>query len=152
VAFREWISENRGLASAVIGGVVVLLVILIAWQLEGGRPPKHINLQAYYSADDGRTWFSDQAGRTTPFDHDGKQAVACFVFKCDTSGPFVGYLEKDNEAALSTPQPPGSSFSGVLVKRPGAKDWALSYLPEGARIRDIHCPNGSDQKPQPVLP
>lgn len=108
------------------------------------------SIKVYYTVDDGRTWFADDSGKPLPFDHNGQMAVRCFVFKCSTSAPFVGYLE-----TLTKASDPSSVSSGaaVLVKKPGARDWAPIYSRDGLEITgDIRCPDGSGERPQPVSP
>jgi hypothetical protein len=39
--------------------------------------------KAFYTVDDGRTWFLDSIYRTPPFEHDGKIAVRAMVYSYD---------------------------------------------------------------------
>ena len=157
MGLREEINKKPGLTAGIVGGIVVLLLLFMYWEMAGGHPRAEGPGKAYYTADDGKTWFADDPGKITPFDHNGAQAVDCFVFKCSGSGPFAGYLEtltRDAHDAMLNPKgaPPGTSFGGTLVKKPGDKDWVLSTTPQGQRILNVQCPDGSGEKPQPVLP
>jgi hypothetical protein len=162
LGLREQINKKRGLASGMVGGVTFLLVIFVFWQLFGSRrPPAHPLVKMYYTADDGRTWFADDFDKVAPFDHDGSPAVHCFVFKCSSSAPFAGYLQEYTQAlhdqltgltkvdAQHTSLDPSGE---ILVKKPGGKNWVLSYSPQGIKIMDVHCPGGSAERPEPVFP
>ena len=35
----------------------------------------------YFSDDDGKTYFQDDASKIAPFDHNGKQAVSAYLFR-----------------------------------------------------------------------
>jgi phosphatidylserine/phosphatidylglycerophosphate/cardiolipin synthase-like enzyme len=51
----------------------------------------------FYSDDDGQTWFIDSVYKTTPFDHDGKQAVRAVIYSYDHgSKRFCAYLMRHN--------------------------------------------------------
>lgn len=162
LGLREQINNKPGITRGAVGGAVVLLAAFIVWQLIGGhRAITHPSVQMFYTSDDGRTWFADDYNKVPPFDHDGAPAVRCAVFKCSATGPFAGYLLEmtpamhDQLTGLVKPdaQHPGLSPSGeTLVKKPGGKNWVLSYTSEGVNIMNVHCPGGSSEKPQPVFP
>jgi hypothetical protein len=160
LGLREEINKKPGIAAGIVGGVIVLLVIFVIWQLFGGGPPSgHQSIKIYFTADDGRTWFVDDSDKVPPFDHGGAPAVRCFVFKSSSSAPFVGYLQEFTPAmhdqltgvagAHGMPLDPSGE---ILVKKPGEKKWVPSYSPQGVKIMDVHAPDGSAEKPQPVYP
>jgi hypothetical protein len=160
---REQINQKSGIALWAIGGVVLLLVCFVGWEFFGSRPSTHPPIgKCFYTSDDGRTWFADTADKIPPFDHDGAKAVVCLVFKCADSAPFAGYLRSSTQefhdqkvgiTRIDSAHLPLDPFANVLVKRPGDKNWVPSYTPEGTKIiNDIPCPNGSADRPQPVLP
>jgi hypothetical protein len=158
VGFREQINKKPALAGGMFGAAILVLVIFMLWQLSGDRSTATVKVKMYYSSDDGHTWFADDGDKIPPFDHGGAPAVRCYVFQCGASQPFAGYLEKytpemhDQLAGLARSKGPMIPESGALVKKPGGKDWVLELGPLGRKIVDVHCPDGSADQPQPVLP
>jgi hypothetical protein len=113
--------------------------------------------KAYYTVDDGTTFFADTV-QLPPFMRDGKEAVGAMVYKCDENGSFfVGYLYRytpegkaRNQAALD--QHRGGPPIGMEVKRPGVGNWVAAMdhgtsisgaSVSGAQIAQIRCPNGN---------
>jgi hypothetical protein len=162
LGLREQLNQQSGLASGAVGVMVVVLLVFIGWQIRGKRPPADMPTAKYYfTSDDGHTWFVDDFNKVPPYDHDGAKAVRCRVFKCSNSAPFAGYLEAYTQelhdemtgiTKISGEHPPLSPSSDTLVKKPGGKNWVLSYTPEGQKIINVRCPNGASEIPQPVLP
>jgi len=155
-------------ASKGIIGLVILLVVVVyavvAWEFHRPAAGAHSNIKTYYTIDDGATYFADDGALFPPFDHDGSQAVRCYVFKCASSGEFVGYLEKfspEMKETLDRPSdpthptagPPVNYAAGILVKRPGDKNWVPEASSKGEAIaHNVKCPNGSNDQPVPVTP
>jgi len=159
VGLRDQINEKPAIASAVVIGVILLLIGMIALQLRGNHPPTGPSgMQSYYTADDGRTWFADAEEQIPPFQHDGSLAVRCYVFKTDDSAPFAGYLEQytskmhDELTGIVKTTGPIFSESGTMVKRPGDKSWIPLGTPVGQQIVHVKNPHGSAEPPQPVYP
>jgi hypothetical protein len=156
--------EGKPIMGIALGVVLLALAgLILARQL---WPAKRANLsQAYYSDDDGRTWFEDSVYRVPPFDHDGKTAVFAEVYTYDNgSKEFCAYLAKYTpaakarlEQALSAAekagQPPNSvalyrdaTFMGeaMLVKKPGSgNDWVSYSDPRSIDVRSVHAPDGT---------
>jgi hypothetical protein len=129
-------------------------------------PEKKANLsQAYFSDDDGQSWFADDTTKLAPFDHNGKTALMAEIFTYDNgSKKFCGYLEKytpEAQAKLKTAfadakahgQSPASielfhdhAFldSALLVKKPGAENpWMAFTDPKVSDVLSVHSPDGS---------
>ena len=49
--------------------------------------------QVFFTDDDGKTWFPDDAKRVPPFDRNGKPAVRAHVYKCGGK-TFVNHMER----------------------------------------------------------
>ena len=118
--------------------------------------------KAYYTDDDGATWFVDTIDHVPPFDHDGKIAVRVNLYTCDESKTsFVGYLERNTPAAKKKLEAEfaaakaqgkpitGVSFtpdifvSGTEIKKPGKGAWMLrSNYPASYKVMDVQFPNG----------
>src|SRR4051812_16280853 len=118
MGIREKLSTNKHLGTAAGVGLFVIAAFIAVrtfW------PVKQANLdRAYYSDDDGKTWFADSAFRVAPFDHNGKTAVVAHVYNyADGKKEFCAYLAQFTpeaksklEAAIAEAQkqgkPPGS--------------------------------------------
>ena len=142
-------------------GIVVVLVLgiyaLVYWETKGQKFGSHSSVRSYYTDDDGQTYFAGAGDLYPPFDHDGKPAVRCYVFKCPKTGvAFVGYLEKYSDAtrdSLDKPFDPSMRGKGggpmdiregTLVKRPGDKDWVRRNGDKGGKIATVVCPGTTD--------
>ena len=129
-------------------------------------PAKQASLSlAYFTDDDGQTWFIDQTTNLAPFEHNGKTAVMAEIFTYDDgSKKFCGYLAKYTpearqrlQAALadakSHGQSPGSvalfhdhtfMASAILIKKPGSGNpWISQGDPKAGEVMNIHSPDGS---------
>jgi hypothetical protein len=125
---------------------------------------------AFYSVDDGKTYFRADATNIPPFMHDGKEAVQALVYTVDGGKTrYVGYLMrftpfgiqrlKDvraKAAATSTPTLPGLDTelqANTEVKRPGAQVWVkLSDLDRAAEIMRVRSPTDPTKFADPVDP
>jgi hypothetical protein len=144
-------------------GLIVVAAIALLYQF---WPHKKADLSmAYYTDDDGATFFEDSSFKIAPFDHNGKTAYIAEVYTYDDgSKKFCAYLAKYTpeakkrlEAAIADAQakgqPPGSvslfndrNFvnSGMMVKLPGAdKQWLAFTDPRASAVFSIHSPDGS---------
>jgi hypothetical protein len=162
MGIREKLSTNKHLGTAAGVGLFVLAALIVAGTF---WPVKQADLnRAYYSDDDGKTWFADSAYRVAPFDHNGKTAVVAHVYSyADGAKEFCAYLAQFTpeakaklEAAIAEAQkqgkPPGSvslyadqTFmkSGVVVKKPGDTTWLAYTDPMANAVFTIKAPDGS---------
>jgi hypothetical protein len=124
--------------------------------------------KAFFTVDDGKTYFVDSAWRVPPFTTaEGKTAYRVKLAQCGKSAPFVSYLEKYSDAdkkrmeeQLQQPTTPGNSYfmaaAGddrfVIVKKPltGDKGW-VAFSSKTAKQYDAitraKCPDGSLARP-----
>jgi hypothetical protein len=135
----------------------------------GGAGGPRVPAQAYYTIDDGQTYFADDINKVPPFEHEGREAVRAHVFTCDGGRTtFVAYLEKYTPLAkqrieeLLERDPPVDPImfedimmTGVLVRRPG--DPHNRWVPQmnwelAGRVTEIRCPDGTLDNIMPVLP
>src|SRR4051812_12636877 len=93
MAIRELINEHSRVVIGVVVTVVLCLLVGITMQMKSA-PAATMLKQAYFSDDDGQSFFIDQASQVAPFDHNGKEAVAAHVYSIPHGKPFVGYLER----------------------------------------------------------
>lgn len=155
-----WQRMNRGVIVAAALVLIGLIVILV--RMPGRDAPTAVT-RAFFTVDEGRTWFADDVSRLAPFDKDGKQAVRAYVFKCPDGTKFVAYLERLNpearrvleQAEKAGPDGKGapnaaairSAYkSGREVKRPGDANWVnVENLREAGQVMAVKCPNGGSQ-------
>ncbi len=146
---RQGPTNARKLTIAVAIGVTVIALWFIISHLRSGagRSLPAEGRQAFYSDDDGKTWFSDSAGRIPPFLHDGKEAVAAHMAVDRNGNPYVLYLERftpegkrrlaggtgaplmDHPAVLDP-----HVATDIEVKAPGGKEWLKPTDPRALQI------------------
>jgi hypothetical protein len=160
---RERLNRNPRLAAIVMAVLLLVAGVAVALQFsDGAHAAGMASDKAFFTIDDGATWFADDAAKIAPFQHDGKEAVRAYVFECNGKR-FVNHLErftpeghKAAEAAIKANQSRQPAdvaaqvrLSGAEVKRPGAKLWAsLGDLTKSGPILRPRCPGGGgDAKP-----
>ena len=156
-------------------GVLAIVGLFLLLRGRGGEPNSasadipRID-KAWYSTDDGKTWFADDKRKLPPFDHDGKLAVRCWVYSCDggKGAPFAAYLERFEPSAKQRLEtlhaskdsaPAGAAgeieqllSNGLEVKKPGAGTWVPAASSAGLTIRQPTCPSDPTKPAQLVLP
>lgn len=152
---REWINKNR--QWSVIGAlfVAVLGIGFTIYQLL----PEPEETQAWYTSDDGQTWFKDSNRLVPPFERDGREAVLAHVYECDGK-PFVAYMLKytpegkaifEKFRAAEDAGDPNFDESMLMAlsgharyKRPGEKEWTPeSNVRKVTEMLYPKCPDGS---------
>lgn len=177
MGFRETLNQNPAIATGATIAVIVIAVGFIIYSQMGSSTPKP-STHAFYTVDDGATYFPDDAKKIAPFDHEGKEAVKARVYKCADGKEFVGYLERytpdakkkleelraitstkdaDKQAAARKGvQLQGLAMAaqmGVEVKKPGDANWVpMMDFPNSSRITQIGCPSGNREELQAVNP
>jgi hypothetical protein len=152
---REALSENNKLGLSVGIGVIVVALAIIGVQLSGGGSGVEEPETAFYTDDDGKTFFKDAIYKVSPFDRNGKPAYRADVFKCPDGKQFVGLMYRHNalgkkamqeHIAKGADDPQGTflgglEIQGLEVKRPGAPDntWKLN---DASLSTSIKCPSG----------
>ena len=162
---RERLNDNPRVAVAVAAAVLLAASAFAALQFSDASTASEPSGSAFFTTDDGKTWFVDDATKLAPFQRDGKEAVRAYVFECSGTR-FVNHLErftpdgrKAAEAAIgaqgadqATPIAGQLRLSGAEIKKPGAKQWTpLSDMTKAGPILRPKCPNGTDE-PKPLEP
>jgi hypothetical protein len=130
---RDTLQKHPRIFAGVAIGVILAAVVSCAWCLARPGMGSH---KAWYTDDGGKTWFADDSRKLPPFDHDGKQAVACCVYTCDGGKTnFVSYLMR-----LS---PEGQKEVQDLIKKQQAGDTNIR-LPE--LPMEVELPNAGDNR------
>jgi hypothetical protein len=164
---REYIEQKPALMAS-FAGAALLIVVIVIYHQTVGKPHQNARLlnSAFYSDDDGTTWFIDDASKLPPFDHNGKTAVRAVVYRYGDDKRFVAYLEEFSDAQLGRVQAaiaahpeetPHWLKTQMQVKKPGDAKWVLPLAenPQGAiaygRIITPTAPDGSKNL-SPVAP
>jgi hypothetical protein len=160
MSLREKIIQNPRVGLGAACALLIISIGIIALQLRGPALPA-ATAQAFFTVDDGKTWFADDLAKLPPFDKDGKEAVRAYVYRCPDGTQFVNYLERfkpSAKQALASMVPAdaehkgtgslsaiqGAYTAGREVKRPGDKKWIDGgNFREAAQITIVKCPNGS---------
>ena len=146
--FREMIEKHRKWANgaAIVMILAAITLIVINSRSDGIPQVKY----AFYSDDDGQSYFRDDVSKDFPFDHDGKQAYRAYVFQIGGGKPFVGYLERINDKAIakllplqSQPQTPELvtqmdlvRTTGLEARAPGSTRWLSEGSPAFRKMVD----------------
>ena len=123
--------------------------------LEGrANHPSRIT-KAFYSTDDGKTWFADDDDKIFPFDYNGQQAYRVDVYKRSDGNEFVADIERYTDSARAKltalraqPNPDSRAIasvidSGLQIKRPGDTKWYSVHSEQGSDIMALSSPDGS---------
>ena len=88
---REAINTKRNIGYAIGGAFLIIAIAILAYT---EWPQHHFSGKtAFYSDDDGQTWFIDSVYKTVPFDHNGKPAYRAVIYSCDNGKTkFCAYL------------------------------------------------------------
>lgn len=159
---RQSLNESRKLGFGVGGAVLVVALALLGYQLYGG--PSSVGAAprtAFYTDDNGKTFFEDDIHKVSPFERNGKQAYRADVFQCPDGKRFVGVIYRHNSSGRQqveqyiTNKTMNKDKGGSILraiesacmefKRPAANDRA--WRPnDSAAIESLHasitCPSG----------
>jgi hypothetical protein len=160
MGLRAWLNEqNPKIVGGVVAALVVLVIFIIVYATKSG-PSTTVNVatSAFFSTDDGKTWFTADAAKLAPFTVDGKTAVRAYVFTCADAKPFVGFLERytaEGKKAQEALNMPGGKnamamldqATGLEIKKPGQPVWVKqSDRSKADPIMNITCKDGSTPK------
>lgn len=86
--------NNQPILSSAIAIVVVLGAAYVIYSAVAGGEKRFYGATAYYSDDDGKTYFKDNAFKPVPYTDNGKEVVRAFVYSCPSKGEFVAFLQR----------------------------------------------------------
>jgi hypothetical protein len=166
MSVRETIDSHRNVVTA-IALVILACGAYLIFHSSAGPSSQTLMARAYYTIDDGASWFVDDAQKVPPFAHQGKTAVRVRMFSSNGGETlFPGYLERYTEDArrrIAAAQRGDSQaagmqtgrtlvslmeellVSGTEVKKPGPTGtWVRrSDLQAAAPVLDVRSPDGS---------
>lgn len=160
MGLRETINQKKGLTTGVALLVMVGAIAFLAYQVfNTGANASSEAMQAFYSTDDGKSFFQADSSNHSPFMHEGKEAYQAHMFTCDDGQTlFVGYLSRLPAEALAKVKAaqggPPDEYDRVLsqayaegeIKRPGDATWVKRGTPAAAKVARPPCPNGGELK------
>lgn len=144
MGLRESLNGEKGpkIGAAVAGGAI--LIAIVVWFASSGNSATATrrDAMAFYTVDDGATWFKDVADRVPPFQHDGKTAYRVFIYTTDGGvTQKAGYLQRYNAAAKKMFDAKAEmpiSISSLEVKAPGAAGaWVSRNTKAGMEIVNV---------------
>ena len=153
MGLRETLNAKPAITTGATVGLIVIAIVVIVWQILPSRGGGAEGVRkAYYSDDDGKTWFEDDLYKVTPFkSKNGKDAVRAHVFKIGDNKPFVQFLERFKpevkeklEKQVADPANKGVVFpefrdeSMKWYKKPGANSkWAVGSFQTLNQLRAV---------------
>ena len=158
MSLRETLNKNPGITTGVTVAVIAIAVAFIIysqWPSRGAQVPT----TAFYSSDDGKTWFEGDAKLIPPVMIDGKEAYRAHVYKCDGE-KFVAYLEgytpeakqaiQAMQEASKNPDVKAGEMGkyqlalqhGQQFKKPGDKEWMTMMDPKFGSLMNLMCKDG----------
>ena len=158
---REKLNQNTRLGFGIGAGIVVVALLIISLQLMAAKPSLAKQKVAFYTDDNGKTFFTDDVQKVVPFDHNGKQAYLADVFQCADGKQFVGLMYRHTPGGRSEMENYISqnmaaqdkdglflqqlAYRGMDVKRAGAGDkaWTRNDQTLNDTIRaSVKCGSG----------
>lgn len=147
-------------------GIIILMLStagLLLMQLKGETAGAAAGgEQAWFTVDDGQTWFADDAKLLPPFQHNGKTAYRCSVWTVDGGKTkFVSHLERlrpeakqKAESMKNDPIGAATELAKIEVKLPltGDKGWVDISSPNAPAIMRPKVPAGKGDDLQRVPP
>ena len=166
MGIRESLNKNPQYVTYGTIAIIIVVLVVIFFQVKPASLPAPANA-AWYSDDDGTSWFADEINKVTPFINPktNREAVSAYVYECP-DGKFVAFLEKPEPAVKAKwdewlKKNPGKPLSGdalqlgengMLVKKPKDKTapWVKAESEAGGQLRVVKCKDGSIPNPVPA--
>lgn len=138
-------------------GLLLLLIGLGAYYFHGSGHAGSSSKKAFFTIDDGKTWFVSGTTMLPPFEINGKEALGAHVYRCANGTIFVNDLERftpDTKRILEDAASPSPSAhaspaavrmaysAGRQVKRPGDSLWIEADLPAASQVLVARGSNG----------
>ncbi len=157
MSLSHFINQNKAVSIGIGVVLIIIALVLVAASLPGSPD---LPDRAYFTVDDGETWFADSISNIPPYIKDGKEAVRAYVYKTKRGKVFVAHLERytpESKAAVESALAEGSPMPESLtveVKRPGDKKWVRMDKDPDAfnEITSVRSPDDPYEPIEPVVP
>jgi hypothetical protein len=122
LGIREQLNKHPSIA---MGGAIVVIVVALFLVFRTFKTQIKPLSEAYFTDDDGKSFYSDSVTNIPPYDHNGKEGVYAMVFKDPHGKEVVLFMEKfsDPQKAQEETQTQGKGLhhapSPDLIKKPG---------------------------------
>ena len=151
---REFVEKNKRFVVPIFFGFAVALAAISMMNVRKDRALPGPIAHAYYSDDEGKSFFVDDLDKAFPFQRNGKAAFRAFVFKCDDKKePFVGLLGRHAKSgggpAVDKRYTPKEQSGTIEVSKPGSNQWVPFMSVEGQKLLASVCPSGRPLAVQP---
>lgn len=96
MSLREKMNQNPGIVTGAAVAAIVVCLVFIAYQFIGPSvelPPPPSD-KAYFTIDEGKTFYEDADDKVPPYTKDGKQAYKAAVFRCGEGTPKAYWIER----------------------------------------------------------
>jgi hypothetical protein len=158
VSLREKMNKNKNISVGITILIILAALVFIYYQIKGDSIPQAPPQMAYYTTDDGKTFFAEDQMHETPFTHDGAQAVRAWRYTCgDSKEAKLGYLERytaDFLKQLAQAKAANQPMDPMIiveqgdaiyeVKKPGNPTWYKKASQTGQNIINPKCPAGQN--------
>lgn len=171
MGIRESLNQNPAITTGATAAIILVALGIIVYQLIGGSAgTTSTTNQAFYTIDDGKTWFPDDINKVPPFEKDGKKAYLVFVWTCNGGKTkFPVYLQRYTPEAKKKVEEARAKAAGadpavmemvlqngIEVKLPGngddPKNWVKQNDPASSKITQPNCKDGKREDLEPVMP
>lgn len=148
MGIREWFNARPNSTAYILGVVAVVAVVIVIVELRANRHTYPDKLpDAFFTVDDGKTFFVASSSNVPPFDYQGQKAVLAVVFEC-SGKRFVGWMERftpeSRDAILAGKSNAWLLRFGRELKRPGDSAWVKSGdMAVEDKIQNVVCPDGN---------
>jgi hypothetical protein len=128
MGIREKISSKPILGVAVASVLVIVAGVILFYAM---RPADPVG-KAFYTDDDGKTWFADRADLEVPVQRNGREVVLASVFKINDGKPYCAYMRRYTPDALkrlearkagAAPTAADAMPLRMEYKKPGDTQW-----------------------------
>jgi hypothetical protein len=162
MGIRESMNEHKGISVGITTGLIAVAIGFAVWYLffSGGGQSDQVGVKAFFTDDDGKSYFLDLAEKIPPFDHNGKKAYGCYVFTNDGGKTnYVAWLYRYTDEgkqrlerirATKGIEMGPSPLECIEVKTAGTGEegWVLTQTPKGMEIQKPSKPGTNE----PVSP
>ncbi len=146
MSFRNFVNKQKPLIT-VVSLILVGVAIYTSFSTLKGTPRGEIQTRAYYTTDDGKTWFVDDVNKAPPFETaDGKIAVGAVIVSCQGGkNPFPLYLWRYSEEAKKALEQNRTVDLTYMreLKKPGDSQWvSMRDMVRASALQSVSCPPG----------